>query len=671
MIILTSEGTLILGNSSLKVCFVVSVKSSLDTVLQGVGGRGAILITSRHEGTKMLFGSQLIKLPPMSDSEGIDLLLCAKTDEEKPNFQEDAQILVTRLGGLPLAIEQASAYINHYKMDLSKLELEYESRICDVLKYTPDHTLPYQSNWPLSQYETYATAFTTWETPFQQIFPEDPHKQDYVTHFLCICAFLNPESISEFVFADNWMNNFDTKISWAHLFVTSPDDISDTSSSDDSSDDDCFSDYDSDQDSEPYSLLDSGNDLQLQKVPRSFIDTDSTSFIEGKAWSSTAYWKVVRRLEELSLVEVANPRVEESMTNISIHPVVRDWLQLRLERWKRRSYIQEVTDLLVDAIEHKSSTSTASKVKSEILAHIDVCIANDRRLCKDDTTLAYTSYSGGGASFAAFYRQQGRYKSSCELYRTLQKSMDASLRKKDPVRLSNMECLAIVLEERGQYKEAEKLLLQLYDLRHPHSKVRGKTRSKALSATGDIGFISNHLGQPNEAAALRRKALDICTRVEDKKHQLTIRCMQNLVLALENLSGCRAAIGLCEKSLRSCSKASGKDHPDHLTTLGIIASVLDCLGRFKRAEHLYRSISDAHLKKRGKEHPATLRSMNNLALILNKLGKHHEAEELLRRALHASAKTQSKECSLSLRIEDTLAVVLREQGRSEEAEEFE
>src|SRR5271170_1220799 len=99
------------------------------------GGKGAILITSRHEDTTRL--GMGIKVPPLTEEEGLELLLRQSKQEQTPENLIEGKKIVHMLGCLALAIDQAAAFISAQNLALSLFPAQYEKRKKVILDYTP------------------------------------------------------------------------------------------------------------------------------------------------------------------------------------------------------------------------------------------------------------------------------------------------------------------------------------------------------------------------------------------------------------------------------------------------------------------------------------------------------------------------------------------------------
>jgi len=126
------------------------------------GHCGSILITSRHAGSKEL--GQSVELDRMEKTEGLQLLLCSSgvdTDE-----LDAAEQILSLLGYLPLAIDQARAYISKRQLRLRAFVTEYERRKQSVMQETPQFW-QYRRILPDKEKETSLSLLTTWEMSLQ------------------------------------------------------------------------------------------------------------------------------------------------------------------------------------------------------------------------------------------------------------------------------------------------------------------------------------------------------------------------------------------------------------------------------------------------------------------------------------------------------------------------
>ena len=151
-------------------------------------GNGQIVLTTRAQAVGQL--AQAVQLEEMGSDEGTLLLLRrarvlendTPIEQASEMNQKVARELCKELGGLPLALDQAGAYIEETQSSLVDYQTLYKTQRAEVLRerggLVPDHPLP---------------VATTWSLSFQQVEQQNPTAAE----ILCLCAFLAPNAIPE------------------------------------------------------------------------------------------------------------------------------------------------------------------------------------------------------------------------------------------------------------------------------------------------------------------------------------------------------------------------------------------------------------------------------------------------------------------------------------------
>jgi len=164
---------------------------------------GSILITSRLTGSKEL--GQSIELDRMEKEEGLQLLLRSSggdTDEV-----DAAGEILSLLGNLPLAIDQARAYISKRRLPLRTFLTEYERRKESVMQETPQFW-QYRRMLPGKEKETSLSLFTTWEMSLQ-LLGVGEHAAE-LEKVITLFAFFNSVNIGERLFSDDADDGYPT-----------------------------------------------------------------------------------------------------------------------------------------------------------------------------------------------------------------------------------------------------------------------------------------------------------------------------------------------------------------------------------------------------------------------------------------------------------------------------
>ena len=160
-----------------------------------VRGSGYILITTRREPKMMsetikgFKESQCIQLGCFNPEDGKEFIF-KRTGlycDEKASTEADS--LIATLGGLPLALEQACAYIRNLPCSLSDYLEQYEKWSLELLDEQ-------DASWTSSNQSLERLAVrTTWLLNFEYI--KQSKKGNVAVRFLNACAFFNPTEIQQ------------------------------------------------------------------------------------------------------------------------------------------------------------------------------------------------------------------------------------------------------------------------------------------------------------------------------------------------------------------------------------------------------------------------------------------------------------------------------------------
>ncbi|KIM75579.1 hypothetical protein PILCRDRAFT_670138 [Piloderma croceum F 1598] len=197
-IVITVRG-LLSHDSSGKWLMVLDNADNLNSVpfdnLIPMGSSGNVLLTSQSMESHRL--GTVIEIPPMNDIDGLRLLL-QEAHVADDYDQVAASEVVRKLGGLPLAITQAGAYISALRVPFREYIEQYDSQWNQLVSEKPS----------LAQWEGNKSIITTWEMSFRLIESRHP----YAANLALLCAFLGNEDIPSYFFRRSLEPRYD--IAW-------------------------------------------------------------------------------------------------------------------------------------------------------------------------------------------------------------------------------------------------------------------------------------------------------------------------------------------------------------------------------------------------------------------------------------------------------------------------
>ncbi len=219
--------------------------------------------------------------------------------------------------------------------------------------------------------------------------------------------------------------------------------------------------------------------------------------------------------------------------------------------------------------------------------------------------------------------------------------------------------LASCLYQKGALDEAERMCRRALSLLE---EVLGSEHPHTLIALADVAHVLTRKGDYAAAEPLFRRALEGTERVLGPEHPHTLLKIADVASLLDKRGDYAAAEPLYRRALEARERVLGPEHPDTLTSVNNLASVLESKGDYAAAEPLYRRALEAGVRVLGAEHPDTLTSVNNLAGLLGKKGDYAAAEALYRRALEASVRALGAEHPKTRTIKNNLAYFQNKKG---------
>ena len=610
-----------------------------------VEGHGHLLFTSRNRDLSRL--GTLLEIPPMEIEDGVRLLLRSYNDNDIQRSHKDmASSIVERLGNLALAIDQAAAYIKYKRLLLDRLGdflTIYEAERKKVLTYTP-------RNW---EYK-HVNAFTTWELSFRQLISgNNPWKTD-VAHFLTLSAFFAPTRISESLFRF-YQRAHGSEVRWIQMFSTS--DVAEEDRNEHS--------HEENDKASTRSFDGSCND-EWSDVSSNDASSDS---ICDDEWSADQFWDIIAKSDDLSLLQSISQAVGDQSVSFSLHPVIRDWLQLRLTEEERQEYTQEAILVLGCYVKtYIDRSSTSLEERTALTAHMDVSISNDEKFSKSQDKLGGNIANCNTASlFADFYRRQGRYRISEDLHRRLVETRRSRSSEKHRSTLTSMKDLAFLLDVQGKYGDAEQIYRQTLSFMETEL---GEMHSDTLDCMRGLASSLSSQKKHGEAESIYRSILELREKKRKKDDSSIVLARWSLAMELGYQGRYDEAEEIHQSTLFVQGKTLGKGHPDILHTMVYLAEAQVHQGKYEEAEWMCRQTLRMQETIVGKESPDILNSLNVLTRILSKQGKHEEAEKVCRRRVAMQETQIGKEHPDTLFSMLSLIWTLRHQNKYDEAEQM-
>jgi len=597
------------------------------------GKSGCILFTSRHSGLTSLTSHRIL-ISGMSEPESINLLLQRLPTDQKEEI--DAKDIVATLGYLPLALDQAGAYIRARNLPLTEFKLHYQKRKEMVFREIPDDWEYYNEDGPLC-------VFTTWEMSFDLI-TGDRETVLWKTDFLTVAAFFDCTKISERYFQSycddsrsEWMNIFLTEGKWDSYKMGD--------------------------------IIVELSKLSLIQLPDQVVGQQSFTIHPivrdwvihrnekpRRQWATIELTKMLvtylRSPAQLEMPVEANQETALHIDTCIMHDA---------------DYVESSTGTAIMSLPRTASAfgrfyrKQGRYPESERLMR--QALAAEKEINTDDhpDTLA------AAESLALLCRRQGNYAEAEELFDGVLAGKEAMLGHNHIDTFRTIQNLGNLYGDQGRYLNAEQFLERA--LEGLQSNL-GKQDLETLGVGQNLANVYRKIGRNIEAQKLYERTLAGKQRQLGPEHPDTLGTAENLANMYRKQGRFADAEQLFKRSFAGTNYKLGPEHPETLRAAQNLANVYSDQDQFDDAEQLYEYALKWNEKQLGIEHPNTLRTMENLANLYSKRGSYIKAERLFQKALVGNNKKKGVDHPDTLGTLENLGVLYYRKGEFEKAGEL-
>ncbi len=585
---------------------------------------GSLLVTSRRQA--LGFTSHLLNLEPMTPEEGVQFLLhrarqlsmaipgAAFPRETLPILPivSDATALVKLLEGLPLALDQAGAYIEETGCSVAEYMQHFHHQRKQILAYRGT----YPGSHP-------ASVSTTLRLSVERIEREHPAAAD----LLRLCAFLHPEAIPEELLTRGA----------PHLGPVLGSVVAD-----------------------PYRF-----DLALAALRSASLVTRHPAV---RTLSVHRLVQVVLQ-DQMERTDVClwSERAVH-MVNAAF-PVVKFGTLAQCERYLAQALacvplierggraMPEAGELLYKAGSYLLERGRFGE--AEPVLERAVALGEQLQGLDHPALLPLLEKQ------AELFWRQGKYE-HCEPL--LQRVLALGKHHLGPDHLQVAETLnnlALLYWNQGRYKEAEPLYQQALILKERHL---GADHLQVAETLGNLALLYGSQGRYEEAEALHQQVLALYEEQLDPEHPQIARALNSLAVLYDEQEKYEQAEPLFQRALCIWEHQLGSEHPQAALALNNLAFLYRAQGKYRESESLYLRALILREQQLGSDHPLTGGTLNGLGTLYREQGQYEQAEPLYQRALLICEQRLGPEHPQTAETLHHLAMLYREQGQYEQAE---
>ncbi len=271
-------------------------------------------------------------------------------------------------------------------------------------------------------------------------------------------------------------------------------------------------------------------------------------------------------------------------------------------------------------------------------------------------------------NLANLYRSQRRLEEAEPLFLRAMVIYEKTLDPEHPEVGITLNSLALLYSDQFRLEEAEPLLLRSLAIRE---KALGPEHRDVATALNNLAELYHGQGRSEEAEQLFQQSLEIFEKILGPEHPEVATTLNNLAELYRDQRRFQQAAPLFQRSMTIYERVFGIEHPSVATSLDNQAQLCHSQGRYGRAEPRYQRALAIREKVYSPEHPDIAITLNNLAALYRIQGRFEEAEPLFQRALTIWKNGFGSDHPYLAKGLFNYAALLRQLGRKSEAAEME
>jgi tetratricopeptide (TPR) repeat protein len=569
------------------------------------------LITTRNPHT-IGIPAEPFQVPLFNMEESVELLstlsnIVISSDSEE---RKQAEVIIRELEYLPLAIEQAAAYVREVTGDFATYREEYANNHRELLQWTSEGNRVYSHS-----------IATTWSMSFKII----QKSQAQAAELLRLLSFLNPDGILiEFLEsgADALKSDLQEVI------------------------------------------------LDRSKRAKALLTLEKFSLIK---WDRTTQVILIHRLVQ-TVLRYEMPDTELTALLAAIVDLCNRAFPIVITNETRRICRRYQDQVLVPLLQIKMLPTEKFAIINERIGDFlrDDGKANTSEKCLQQAIGAWLMISGIDHSntlramyfLALTYQFQGRNADAANIHEEVLEKRRRVLGEEHPHTLITMQALALSYQAQGRNADAAKIQEKVLE------KIRStlaEEHTDTLTAMNNLAWIYHAQGRNTDAAKIQEEVLEKRRRILGEEHPHTLATMHALALTYlaqgRNADAAKIQEGVLEKS----RSVLGEEHPYTLTATNNLVLTYQAQGRNVDAAKIQEDVLEKIRSILGEEHPHTLTTMHNLARTYQTHGRNTDAANIQEEVLEKRRRILGEEHPSTLSSMHALAWTYQTQGRNADA----
>ena len=189
---------------------------------------------------------------------------------------------------------------------------------------------------------------------------------------------------------------------------------------------------------------------------------------------------------------------------------------------------------------------------------------------------------------------------------------------------TSLNYLGLAIEDLSDLSKAESYYMEGKEICKEINDIENDTYLKLIQNLGRCLFYK---GKYEDSELLFQEALEIGVRINGQEYLLTLYSLEWIGAIKLKQGNLVESVNLFNKVLLSFQNLWGEDHPETFNCMSVLASILMQKGDFAASEIYYKRVLALKERILGYNNPDTITSLKNYINLLEKTNRHSEARQ--------------------------------------------
>ena len=264
---------------------------------------------------------------------------------------------------------------------------------------------------------------------------------------------------------------------------------------------------------------------------------------------------------------------------------------------------------------------------------------------------------------ATLYHQQGNYTQAEDTLQRLVFICQQTLGDTHPSTIESLSKLTLLYYVHSRYQQAEDLHQQTIEI----LSIGAYTSYQTVPSLRSLGLMYCLQGQYDQAETLLRQALAICQRTFGNAHVETAESLKHLASMYRMTGRYEQAVDTLIKACMLLTDIFGTSHPEVAEALRSLGIIYGLQSKYVQAEEVLQQSISIFSALFDSFHPDTTESCRALGVLYSLRGEYTQAETLLQQTLHMQRKSLGMRHTLVAHTLHSLATLYLEQHQYNQA----